>query len=67
VLGAELVFGFGSPGLAGPYAELTTEVVRAGDDWRLGAPRVLDVGKPFPEPTGRDIGGWLHAPSAVDA
>jgi LmbE family N-acetylglucosaminyl deacetylase len=66
VLGAELVFGFGSPGLGGPYAELTTEVVRAGGGWRLGAARVLDVKEPFPEPTDRDIGGWLHAPSAVD-
>jgi LmbE family N-acetylglucosaminyl deacetylase len=66
VLGAELVFGFGSPGLAGPYAELTTEVVRAGDGWRLGAPRVLDADEPFPEATDREIGGWLHAPSAVD-
>jgi LmbE family N-acetylglucosaminyl deacetylase len=67
VLGPELVFGFGSTGLAGPYAELTTEVVRTGDGWRLGAPRVLDTDEPFPEPTDRDIGGWLHAPSAVDA
>ena len=67
VLGAELAFGFGSEGLAGPYAELTTEVVPAGDGWRLGAARILDLADPFPEPTGRDIGGWLHSPSAVDA
>jgi LmbE family N-acetylglucosaminyl deacetylase len=67
VLGAELVFGFGSPGLAGPYAELTTEVVRTGSGWRLGAPRMLAADDPFPAPTDRDIGGWLHAPSAVDA
>jgi LmbE family N-acetylglucosaminyl deacetylase len=67
VLGAELVFGFGSPGLAGPYAELTTEVVCTGSGWRLGAPRVLAVDDPFPAPTDRDIGGWLHARSAVDA
>jgi len=66
VLGAELVFGFGERGLAGPYAELTTEVVRVGDGWRLGAPRVLEPRDPLPEPTEREIGGWLHAPSAVD-
>jgi LmbE family N-acetylglucosaminyl deacetylase len=66
VLGAELAFGFGSEGLAGPYAELTTEVVRVGDGWRLGAARLLDPSDPFPEPSDRDIGGWLHAPSAVE-
>jgi LmbE family N-acetylglucosaminyl deacetylase len=66
VLGAELIFGFGEEGLAGPYAELTSEVVRVGSDWRLGAPRVLDPREPFPEPTGREVGGWLHSPSAVD-
>jgi LmbE family N-acetylglucosaminyl deacetylase len=66
VLGAELTFGFGTKGLAGPYAELTTEVVRAGGGWRLGAPRKLDASDPFPEPTTREIGGWLHSRSAVD-
>ena len=67
VLGGELVFGFGKQGLDGPYAELTTEVVRTGSGWRLGAPRALDPLDPFPEPTEREIGGWLHSPSAVDA
>ncbi|MEA2420553.1 MAG: GlcNAc-PI de-N-acetylase [Thermoleophilaceae bacterium] len=67
VLGGELVFGFGSEGLGGPYAELTTEVVRVGDGWRLGAPRVLDPAEPFADPTGREVDGWLHSPSAVDA
>jgi hypothetical protein len=66
VLGAELVFGFGEQGLAGPYAELTTEVVRVGSGWRLGASRVLDPLDPFPEPTEREIGGWLHSRSAVE-
>jgi LmbE family N-acetylglucosaminyl deacetylase len=66
VLGGELVFGFGEPGLAGPYAELTTEVVRVGSGWRLGAPRALDPLDPFPEPTEREIGGWLHSRSAVE-
>jgi LmbE family N-acetylglucosaminyl deacetylase len=67
VLGAELVFGFGAEGLAGPYAELTTEVVRCEGGWRLGAPRLLDPLDPFPEPTDRQVGSWLHSPSAVDA
>jgi LmbE family N-acetylglucosaminyl deacetylase len=66
VLGAELVFGFGEQGLAGPYAELTTEVVRVGGTWRLGAARALDPRDPFPKPTEREIGGWLHSPSPVD-
>jgi hypothetical protein len=42
-------------------------VVCTGSGWRLGAPRVLAVDDPFPAPTDRDIGGWLHARSAVDA
>jgi len=67
VLGAELAFGFGAEGLAGPYAELTTEVVRVGDAWRLGAARLLDPRDPFAEPTEREIGDWLHSPSAVDS
>jgi len=67
VLGAELTFGFGSQGLAGRYAELTTEVVHTEAGWRLGAPRLLDAEDPFPAPTEREIGGWLHSPSAVDA
>ncbi len=43
----ELVFGFGAAGLDAPYAELTTELVRDGDGWALGAPRVLDPADPF--------------------
>jgi LmbE family N-acetylglucosaminyl deacetylase len=51
VLAAERVFGFGSAGLAGPYAETTTEIVRNGSGWRLGAARKLDPADLFPEPT----------------
>jgi LmbE family N-acetylglucosaminyl deacetylase len=51
VLAAERVFGFGSDGLAGPYAETTTEIVRNGSGWRLGAARKLDPADLFPEPT----------------
>jgi LmbE family N-acetylglucosaminyl deacetylase len=60
VLAAERVFGFGKPGLAGPYAETTTEVVRDGSVWRFGSARRLDVADPFPAPTGTDAGGWLR-------
>jgi LmbE family N-acetylglucosaminyl deacetylase len=67
VLAPELAFGFGEPGVAGPYAEMTTEVVRVDGAWRLGAARVLDPREPFAEPTGRDAGAWLHSASAVDA
>jgi LmbE family N-acetylglucosaminyl deacetylase len=50
VLAAEQVFGFGAPGIAAPYAEVTCEVVREGDAWRLGTPRHLDPAAPFPAP-----------------
>ena len=66
VLAAERVFGFGAPGLAGPYAEATTEVVRGGEGWRLGGARRLDPADPCPEPSGPAIGWWLHAPSPAD-
>jgi LmbE family N-acetylglucosaminyl deacetylase len=66
VLAAELVFGFGAAGLPGPYAEATTEVVRDGSGWRLGAARRLDADDPFPEPTGIDVGWWLRARTAAD-
>jgi LmbE family N-acetylglucosaminyl deacetylase len=66
VLAAELVFGFGTPGLDGPYAESTSEVVRHPGGWELGAPRHLDAADPFPAPTNREIGWWLHAPSDVE-
>ena len=51
VLAPELLFGFGAPGLDAPYAELTTELVRDGDGWVLGRPRMLDPADPFPPPT----------------
>jgi LmbE family N-acetylglucosaminyl deacetylase len=64
VLLAELAFGFGSPGLDGPYAEATTEVVRSGAGWRLGAARQLDPEAPFAEPTEIDVDPWLRAAAA---
>jgi LmbE family N-acetylglucosaminyl deacetylase len=66
VLAAELAFGFGKPGLPGPYAEATTEVVRRADSWRLGAARELDPEAPFPPPAGPGMGWWLEARSAAD-
>jgi LmbE family N-acetylglucosaminyl deacetylase len=65
VLAPELAFGFGTEGLAGPYAEATTEVVRDGSSWRLGAARLFDAADPFPEPADVDIGWWLRAPSVA--
>jgi LmbE family N-acetylglucosaminyl deacetylase len=66
VLAAELTFGFGGDGLAGPYVEATTEAVREASGWRLGTARRLDPSDPFPEPAGPDIGWWLRARSAAD-
>jgi len=41
VRGPELVFGFGAPGIAEPYAELLTErLLGPGGEWRRGEPRV---------------------------
>jgi LmbE family N-acetylglucosaminyl deacetylase len=44
VRGPELVFGFGSSGIAEPYAELLTERVRGSDaSWRTQSPRALSL------------------------
>ena len=64
VLGAELVFGFGGEGVAGPYAETTCEAVRAGGHWLLGAARELDPAVPFADPSGTRLDAWLQADSA---
>ena len=68
VLGAELVFGFGSAGPGARYADLLTEVRRDGGAWRLGAARTLDpdaplghVGTPGPR-----VDGWLDAPGVSE-
>jgi hypothetical protein len=66
VLAAELAYGFGEPGLPGPYAESTTEVVRRPDGWRLGAARELDPDSPFPPPAGPGMNWWLEARSVAD-
>ena len=64
ILAAERVFGFGSRGLSLPYVEVTTEVVRGADGWRLGAARALDPSDPFPPPSEQAIGWWLREASA---
>jgi LmbE family N-acetylglucosaminyl deacetylase len=66
VLAAELVFGFGSGGLKRPFAETTSEVVREGGLWLLGAARMLDPEDPFPPPTQIELDWWLHGRSAAD-
>ena len=68
VLGSERVFGFGS-GAYGelPFAELLTEVVRAGESWHAAAPRALDPADPLPhvEPQG-NLGWWVEGQSFGD-
>jgi LmbE family N-acetylglucosaminyl deacetylase len=50
VLGTERVFGFGAAQAdPAPYAELLSEVIFDGADWRRGVPRVFDVTRPLPE------------------
>jgi len=58
------VVGNGSRGLGLPYVEVTTEVVRGADGWRLGAARALDPSDPFPPPSEQAIGWWLREASA---
>jgi hypothetical protein len=65
VLGAERVFGWGSPARSGAYAELFTEVVpEPGGGFTAGAPRALDPADPLPPLSGeRPLGWWLDAES----
>jgi len=65
VLAPELIFGFGSPALEQPYAEITTEVVRDHDRWLLGRPRLMDPGAPLVAPSGLDISWWLNGQSVA--
>lgn len=63
ILGAERVFGFGSPGLREPYAELLCELVRDAGRWHAAAPRVFGDNPFAGEPDGPAIGWWLKEPS----
>jgi LmbE family N-acetylglucosaminyl deacetylase len=47
VLGAERVFGWGTEARSEPYAELLTEVVLSGDEWRTTGARELDANDPL--------------------
>lgn len=47
IQGSEQVFGYGSPGREGPYADVLAELVFAGGGWRRGEPRVPDLARPF--------------------
>jgi LmbE family N-acetylglucosaminyl deacetylase len=72
VLGAERVFGWGAEAQPQPYAELLTEVVLSGAQWRTTGARELDPKDPFrdapTEGAGRavPIGWWLHESSFTD-
>lgn len=46
VMGAEQVFGFGSPNIGVEYAELLTERIYEDGKWRNGAPRLLSLATP---------------------
>jgi LmbE family N-acetylglucosaminyl deacetylase len=67
VLGAERVFGFGSPGLDGPYAELLTELGLHDGRWTAYEPRRLDAASPLlGRPGERTLTWWLDEPSFRD-
>ena len=63
ISGPERVFGFGSDGIAAPYAEALCEVVPRSGAMLLGAPRLLDPASPLAPPTTSDLASWLHARS----
>ncbi len=73
MLGVERVFGWGAGrrdvagvGPETPYAEVVCEVIRAGEMWRLGAPRVLRPDHPFAEPTSLDVSFWIDRRSVTE-
>ena len=72
MLGAERVFGWGAEARPQPYAELLTEVVMSGGEWRTTGARELDPKDPFRDaPTeGAEravpIGRWLNERSFTE-
>jgi LmbE family N-acetylglucosaminyl deacetylase len=71
VLGAERVFGWGAEGRPQPYAELLTEVVLSGEEWRTTAAREFDAKDPLRAaptegPRATRIGWWLYETSFTD-
>ncbi len=63
VLGPERVFGLGTRGGRGEFAELATEAVFRDGEWLLGRPRELDPREPLAEPTREPLSAWLEEPS----
>jgi LmbE family N-acetylglucosaminyl deacetylase len=65
VLGAERIFGFGSPSLPFLRAELLTELRLAGDGWHTCEPRVLRTGAEALDgvPSDANVTDWLLEPS----
>ena len=49
MLGAVRVFGWGAAARRQPYAELLTEIVLDGSDWRTTGARELDASDPLRE------------------
>jgi hypothetical protein len=65
VLGAEQVFGWGSPRRHAAYAEILTEVLSDRGGWPLANARGLDPADALggAEPHGVDLGEWLRSAS----
>lgn len=66
ILAAERVFGFGAEGLNAPLAEVVTEAIPVGDQFMLGAPRVLSADNVLDPPTKIAIDSWLDSRSVRD-
>jgi hypothetical protein len=65
VLGSERVFGFGSRAASSlPYAEVLTEVRRAGHRWMASEAHLLDQGPLPDERFDVDLTAWIESPSA---
>ena len=62
-LGAERVFGFGSPALGFRHAELLTLTRFGGEDWRFQAPQSIASGEAFKLRDADPAGWWLHRES----
>jgi len=62
----EVVFAFGSQGIAGQFAELLTEAVPFGTTFRLGSPRVLTSENLLAAAGPIGLDPWLDSPSPRD-
>ena len=61
VLGAERIFGFGSPALPYRFAELFTATRWEAGEWRFCRPQRLASGEPPAADAAGPAGGWLDA------